>query len=347
MEIAFPRTEAEAVALSRVLTVEETRTLISPTADIFARYLLSSERLKHLTLAFINAVLEDAGKSPAESVIIKNPFSLKDSPLIKETILDVEVRDSGGTLYDVEIQNAVSEEFYKRLQYYGANLYRGQLAEGNTYSMLRSCVLIALTSGHLNRKIHKPHHFQFTADAEDHDSRFFPEDASDYHILELDKFELSADALYTLDEKGEKQRPLSYGLFKWLRFFKDGARKDFMQKYNETDTMIKDAKTEYENFIGDDAARMAHLRHEMYLHDVATAKEYAQKTGFAEGRRDGMKTGIEQGLKRGIQQGIQQGIRQGIRQEAIETAQKLKGLGISADIIAQSTGLSAEEIAKM
>ena len=42
------------------ITIEEARAKISPTSDIFARWLLSAPNHEHLTKAFINAVLEDA-----------------------------------------------------------------------------------------------------------------------------------------------------------------------------------------------------------------------------------------------------------------------------------------------
>ena len=54
--------------------------------------------------------------------------------------------------------------------------------------------------------------------------------------------------------------------------------------------------------------------------------------------------GYEQGLQQGLQQGMQQGIQQGRRENSVETARKLKALGVAVDVIAQSTGLSVEEI---
>ena len=44
---------------------------------------------------------------------------------------------------------------------------------------------------------------------------------------------------------------------------------------------------------------------------------------------------------------MQQGIQQGMQQGKVETARNLKALGVSTDLIIQSTGLSPEEIAKI
>ena len=76
---------------ARNITIEEARARISPTSDIFARWLLSSPNHEHLTKAFINAVLEDAGHEQIESVTILSPFNLAQSMTRKETVLDVKV----------------------------------------------------------------------------------------------------------------------------------------------------------------------------------------------------------------------------------------------------------------
>ena len=46
----------------------------------------------------------------------------------------------------------------------------------------------------------------------------------------------------------------------------------------------------------------------------------------------------------GYEQGMQQGMQQGRRENSVETARKLKALGVAVDVIAQSTGLSVEDI---
>ena len=73
------------------ITIEEARARISPTSDIFARWLLSAPNHEHLTKAFINAVLEDAGHEQIASVTILSPFNLAQSMTRKETVLDVKV----------------------------------------------------------------------------------------------------------------------------------------------------------------------------------------------------------------------------------------------------------------
>jgi len=162
MEFTLPLTDADLIETARHLTPDETRKIITPTSDIFARYLFSSEHLKHLTLSFINAVRSDAGLKPATSVTLKNPFCLRDSVVIKETILDVEVEETDGVIYDVEIQNKPSADFFPRIQYYAANLYHKQIHRSDEYTDLRPCMMIALLNGTIYRTFRKPHCIGYT-----------------------------------------------------------------------------------------------------------------------------------------------------------------------------------------
>ena len=61
-----------------------------------------------------------------------------------------------------------------------------------------------------------------------------------------------------------------------------------------------------------------------YYNIIDTAAEEAEKRGRAEGRAEGLAEGIEEGVR--------------------NTAKNLKQLGVSVDIIAQSTGLSYKVI---
>ena len=73
----------------------------------------------------------------------------------------------------------------------------------------------------------------------------------------------------------------------------------------------------------------------IYEEDMQDRVENAMR----EGREKGMKEGREEGLKEGMKEGMAKG--------RLEDAQNLKRLGVSVDIIAQATGLSPKEIAKL
>lgn len=94
--------------------------------------------------------------------------------------------------------------------------------------------------------------------------------------------------------------------------------------------------------------------HELYwksLNAYRTALS-VHEASIEEGKEIGFKIGIEQGIEKGIEQGIEKGreigieigIEEGKRQQTLSIARTLKQNNIPSSIIAQSTGLSPEEI---
>ena len=65
--------------------------------------------------------------------------------------------------------------------------------------------------------------------------------------------------------------------------------------------------------------------------DIEVQREEASKIAFAQG----------------VERGIEQGIADGLHQKALEAAGNLKRLGIAIDVIAQATGLTAEDVAML
>ena len=72
-----------------------------------------------------------------------------------------------------------------------------------------------------------------------------------------------------------------------------------------------------------------------------------RKTGIEEGLKEGRKAGIEEGLKEGRKAGIEEGLKEGRKEAMLETARKLKALGVEAKTIAQATGLDAEAVGNL
>ena len=74
--------------------------------------------------------------------------------------------------------------------------------------------------------------------------------------------------------------------------------------------------------------------------------------GFAKGEKQGMEKGEKKGLKKGRKAGIEEGRKEGReegeaigrKEEKRQMARKLKALNVPIEIIAQATGLSAENI---
>ena len=84
-----------------------------------------------------------------------------------------------------------------------------------------------------------------------------------------------------------------------------------------------------------------------YYRDNAHALEDAEEVGERKGWKRGHAAGVQQGMQQGIQQGMQQGMREGMQQGFIETAKKLKAMGMSTSDIHIVTGLLPEDIDKL
>jgi flagellar biosynthesis/type III secretory pathway protein FliH len=80
---------------------------------------------------------------------------------------------------------------------------------------------------------------------------------------------------------------------------------------------------------------------------IADAREEAIAEGKAIGKAIGHAEGLAEGHAEGLAKGRIKGLEEGRRMEAMENARRLKSLGVSIEIIAQGTGLSAEDIAEL
>lgn len=72
-----------------------------------------------------------------------------------------------------------------------------------------------------------------------------------------------------------------------------------------------------------------------------------QKTATEQGMKKGMEEGMEKGMEKGMAKGLKVGRKEGQKEEKISIARKLKAKGLDFSIIADSTGLTVEEIAKL
>ena len=65
------------------------------------------------------------------------------------------------------------------------------------------------------------------------------------------------------------------------------------------------------------------------------------------GREDGLNEGKEIGLNEGKEIGMKKGMRKGMKKKSIEIAKKLLLLGLSIEVISQTTDLIHEEIQQL
>ena len=70
-------------------------------------------------------------------------------------------------------------------------------------------------------------------------------------------------------------------------------------------------------------------------------------SGLSAAREQGLEEGRKEGLEQGIEQGLEAGIAQGEASKALAIAKALKTKGVDIDIIAETSGLTKEEIEQL
>jgi len=84
-----------------------------------------------------------------------------------------------------------------------------------------------------------------------------------------------------------------------------------------------------------------------YMERAASARgtlKDAKRKGREEGRKEGREEGHKEGIEKGREEGMEKGREEGLEQARKQAAKKMKEQSVTVSIIAQCTGLSAEEI---
>jgi predicted transposase/invertase (TIGR01784 family) len=179
---------------------------IDPKIDCVFKALLGSEENRNLLVHFLNAILADDLTTPITEVEILNPYNDKEFLDDKLSVVDVKARDSGGRLYQIEIQILSYRHLPARMVYTWCDIVSQQLQSGQEYKLLKPVYSIWLLADNLLPGDGYAHEYKL----QDRLGRTLT-DLGGIHLLELKKF--SAERVET-----EEQR--------WLKFFKDGEKLD-------------------------------------------------------------------------------------------------------------------------
>ena len=124
----------------------------------------------------------------------------------------------------------------------------------------------------------------------------------------------------------------------------DRIRKyEAIDKENKFDLAIKDCIDHgmLDGYLREQWKRVRNMLQSEYNYDLDIAVQRA------EAKEAGILLGIERGMQKGMQKGMQRGKMEGRMEGIYETAKKLIAMNLSIEQIAQATGLSIEEIAKL
>lgn len=156
---------------------------IDPTVDYAFKKLFGDPANSDLLIHLLNAVLKS--DSPIVQVELLNPFNEKEFAEDKLSVVDVKARDSLGNWYNVEMQSRAQPVLRRRLPYYNALLFAGQLSEGEGYEWLATTVTVCFLEEVLFPGVKSPHlSFTFC----DCQQKVQLSDCVQIHTIELPKY---------------------------------------------------------------------------------------------------------------------------------------------------------------
>ena len=274
-----------------------------------------------LLMSLLNALLPLPEGDEIEHIEYLPTELVPETPLKKDTIVDVRCRDNRGRQFLVEMQMIWTPAFMQRVLFNASKAYVRQSDKGGHYEDLQPVYSLNLVNDIFMPDMPDVHYHLYKM-VHDADSKKVIEGLQ-LIFVELPKFRpttLSEKRMYVL----------------WLRFLTEinestvNAPKELAEQPQISKAMSIVEKSAYtdEQLDGYDRYR-----------DII----WRERTLVSESHREG----FEEGKAEGVVEGIGIGIEKGGQAKAIDIARKLKQLGIELSVIMKTTGLSAEEIAKL
>lgn len=305
---------------------------LNPKADLTFKKVFGEH--PDLIRSFLNALLPF--ETPEEEIdeLEYLPAELvPETPMKKNSIVDVRCRDRKGRQFIVEMQVLWSPAFMQRVLFNASKAYVRQLGGREKYELLQPVYSLNLVNDVFEPDVEEYYH--------------------DYRIVCMEHTEKVIDGLRFIFVELPKFKPHSFHEKKmqvlWLRYLTeiDEHTRQIPQELLDNPD-IRKAVGQIEESAFSDAQLWGYddfwdaVRVENTLISDAVHKGMAQ--GMAQGMAKGMEQGMAQGMEQGMAKGMEQGEVQGRRNERLEMARRMKGDGLPIEVIAKYTQLTEEEI---
>ena len=277
--------------------------------DRFAKSLLTNPRNKPILIDFINDALFLEGEDVIADIEIASGELVQNYVGMKLSRLDVSATFKNGYTCDIEIQIADNRDFRKRAPFYWAMRHVLKLHEGKDYTEIKSTICICMLAFTLFRE--EPGYRNAYSIRNDESGSLLSDDLR-IVFLELPKFLRQVKTPKT-------------GLERWLLYFSNRGG-DEMNKAAEKDPAILMAMNFENAFWANDQERENYFATQKFILDSLS---------------------IERRHERQLQEAMEQGMEQGVTREKIDIAKKMLARNMTPDVVADLSGLSLEEIAKL
>lgn len=297
---------------------------INPYTDTGFKKIFGQEVSKELLIDFLNALLE--GERIIRNIAFLPTTQLPTTNEDREMIFDIYCTTDTGEHIIIEMQNYRHSNFKERSIYYVSRAIINQGVPGREWRF----------------GIHAVYGI-FLVGIKDSENQRLRTDVilSDRDTKELfsDKFR---EIFISLSNFAKEEYECESNLERWLYVLKN------MKTLQRMPFKAQKAVFEKLESIADLAAlskeeRAAYERELKIEWDRSAILDYAEQKGI----KAGIEAGIEKGREEGRTEGREEGRTEGREEERLKNAQNFKQLGINAEIIAQATGLTLEEIEKL
>lgn len=310
------------------------------TNDIVFQRVFGKIGNEHITKAFLEKVL---------GIKIDNLTLDTNKRLIGERVdekigrVDVKAVLSNGTKVIIEMQVLRYKHMAKRMLYYWAQTYVGDLKRGEEYKKLEKTIAILISEEELEETNGiKRYHSKWEIRETESREKKLTEDL-EIHIIELSKF-----------KEGKKKRPED----NWIKAIKAKEVGD-MEKVSKIDEEIEKVREELIKITADANLRDVYYQREKDLRDKLSLMvdwkeegyEKGMEKGIKEGRKKGIKEGIKEGRKEGIKEGRkegrEEGREEGIKENRREIIINMYKMKMDIKTICQITKVTKEEVEKI
>ncbi|GHS97906.1 hypothetical protein FACS1894139_11760 [Planctomycetales bacterium] len=281
-----------------------------------------------LMISFLNSLLPlPAGREIVELEYL-SPELVPNNPFLKDSFVDVRCTDAQKRQFFVEMQMYWNQIFLQRMLYNTAKLYVRELETGDPYGALKPVYGLAILNDIMTdaeggkEHTHWYHRYQMTEETHSQEKIL----GVDLTLIEL--------PLFKPENVVERQMTRL-----WLRFLKE-VRHDTDQVAPE---LLANEYTRSALRICEEGAYSPAEREAYENYWVAAWSRTAE---LHAGREEGRKEGLAEGLEKGREEGREEGRGEGEKQSALRIAERLKQKGFSPAEIAETTGLSLDEVQK-
>ncbi|WP_341816913.1 Rpn family recombination-promoting nuclease/putative transposase [Wolbachia endosymbiont (group A) of Agelastica alni] len=288
---------------------------LDPKNDLSFKKIFGSEKNKNILIHFLNDILGFSGDNEIKEIEFLSTIMDPEIASDKQSIVDVLCKDSIGHRFVIEMQLARDKGFEKRAQLYAAKAYSRQLDKSGNYIDLQKVFFIAISNCTL-----LPDEVDYLSTHNIRDVKTNGHYLKDFQFvfIELPKFTKS------------RVEQLESIVDRWLFFFKyaEETTDEDLMRIAEKAPIIKLAYDELDKFRWNEKDLIAYEERIMDLRKEEGILAQKLDDATEKGREEGILIGHEKGRKA----------------EKIEVAKNLLKAGVSIDIIAQTTGLTVNEV---